>query len=525
MCYALTVTVLALLLVCSFGLAADYTLWTAPSVQKVFKADKPPDPPAPVHLTAAHNEFESVQLGITAGDEALKEVTVTALVLQGSRTPKGGRRMVVGSFPAPNIPVKLYLPHYVPCPNAGRDFPDPLPPLTGPFDVEANTSQPVWVELYVPPKVGPRECRLHVSVKPANAPAQSLSVDLTLRPFELPADVQPITTFGLSDSFVLQQHGVEPGTPEAQALVTKYYEFLLEHYVSAYSLPADLKSPEAAKYLNDPRLTSYVIPWKEDEAYLRDIGTYLDQHGWLSKGYMYVVDEPINKDSYDRIKAVAELIHRAYPKLRLTAPFYRAPDWDDKLTTYDVLTGSLGIWCPNEHYFDTNPRIYEQFRERQQAGEAGWWYVCCGPGEPYNNFFVSMDGFSHRLIFTQMHRLGVTGLLYWSTTYWNPSSTKDPWADIATVKDINPLIYGDGSLLYPGKQVGIDGPVGSIRLKLIRDGIEDYQYLRLLAEKRGEEAAKRAARALCKSLSEYCHDAEQLARVRDKIAAEISEAR
>ncbi|MBM3472594.1 MAG: DUF4091 domain-containing protein [Armatimonadetes bacterium] len=516
------VLVVVLVLLCSLAVAADYTLWTAPSVQKVFRADKPPDPPAPVHLTAAHNEFEAVQVVITAGDEPLKEANVTAYVGRG---PGGGRRLVVGPPVALDIPVRLYLPHYVPCPNAGRDFPDPLPPLTGPFDVAANTSQPVWVELYVPPKVGRRECAVEVFVKPANAPERHVRIDLTLRPFALPADVQPVFTVGLSEGLTTYQHEVKADAPEAKALMTRYYEFLLEHYASPYYLPVDLKAPEAAKYLNDPRLTSYIIPWKEDEAYLRDIATYLEQHGWLDKGYMYVVDEPINQGSYDQIKAAAALIHRAHPNLRLTAPFYRAPDWNDKLTTFDVLTGSLDIWCPNEHYFDTNPRIYEQFRERQQAGETGWWYVCCGPGEPYNNFFVSMDGFSHRLIFTQMYRMGVTGLLYWNATYWNPSSTKDPWTDIATVKDINPLIYGDGSLLYPGKQVGIDGPVGSIRLKLIRDGIEDYQYLRLLAEKRGEEAAKRAARTLCKSLSEYCHDANQLARVRDKIAAEIADER
>jgi hypothetical protein len=513
----LTPLILTPLLLSSLGCAADYTLWTAPSVQKVFRADKPPDPPTAVHLSAAHNEFEAVQVVITAGAEGLKDVTVAAHPAQRPSAPSAG------SFVAPRIPVKLYLPHYVACPNAGRDFPDPLPPLTEPFAVEANTSQPVWVELYAPPRVGPAECAVDVTVTPANAPAKSVRVDLTLRPFELPAEVQPVTTFGLSDGFILEQHGVSAGTPEAKALVTKYYEFLLEHYVSPCSLPVDLKSPEAAKYLNDPRLTSYIIPWKEDEAYLRDIATYLAQHGWLDKGYMYVVDEPINKDSYDRIKAVAAIIHRADPRLRLTAPFYRAPDWDGSLTTYDVLTGSLDIWCPNEHYFDTNPRIYEQFRERQQAGEDGWWYVCCGPGEPYNNFFVSMDGFSHRLIFTQMYRLGVTGLLYWSTTYWNPTTgTKDPWTDIATVKDINPAIYGDGSLLYPGEKVGIDGPVGSIRLKLIRDGIEDYQYLRLLAQRRGDEAAKRAARTLCPSLSDYCHDADKLSRIRDKIAQGIT---
>jgi hypothetical protein len=37
--------------------------------------------------------------------------------------------------------------------------------------------------------------------------------------------------------------------------------------------------------------------------------------------------------------------------------------------------------------------------------------------------------------------------------------------------------YGDGSLLYPGKKVGIDGPVSSLRLEVLRDGLEAFDYL------------------------------------------------
>jgi hypothetical protein len=44
---------------------------------------------------------------------------------------------------------------------------------------------------------------------------------------------------------------------------------------------------------------------------------------------------------------------------------------------------------------------------------------------------------------------------------------------------------GDGSLFYPGRTDRIGGnqdiPIESIRLKLIRDGLEDYEYLSLLA--------------------------------------------
>jgi Glycoside hydrolase 123, catalytic domain len=509
---ALLLALILMLLVVSLG-AADYTVWTAPSVQKVFRDDKPPPKVERyVNLTTAGNEWEAIQIVVTAGDEALEDVTVTTTVHAQTYS---------SDLTPPDVHPNLYLVRYVPCPSAGRDYPDPLPPLTKPFRVEAGTSQPVWLEVYTPRSVQ-LGFRLQCAVKPANAPPKEVWLSCRARRFALPAAVEPLTTFGLSDGFVLEQHGVAAGTPEAKALIARYYEFLLDHYVSPYYLPVDLKSPEAARYLNDPRLTSFIIPWREDEAYLRDMATYLDQHGWLGKAYLYVVDEPINRESYDAIRAAAELIHRAHPRLRLTAPFYRAPDWDASLTTFDVLTGSLDIWCPNESYFDSNARIYKQFQERQKAGEAGWWYVCCGPGGPYNNFFVQMDGFAHRLIFTQMYRLGVTGLLYWSTTYWSPGSgTKDPWTDMATVKDINPSIYGDGSLLYPGKQVGLDGPVASIRLKLIREGIEDYQYLRLLAQAHGEEAATRAARSLCTSLTEYCRDAEQLAQTREKIAREI----
>ena len=52
---------------------------------------------------------------------------------------------------------------------------------------------------------------------------------------------------------------------------------------------------------------------------------------------------------------------------------------------------------------------------------------------------------------------------------------------------------GDGTLFYPGLPDLIGGsthiPVESIRLKLIREGLEDYEYLALLEKSRGQKAA------------------------------------
>ena len=55
---------------------------------------------------------------------------------------------------------------------------------------------------------------------------------------------------------------------------------------------------------------------------------------------------------------------------------------------------------------------------------------------------------------------------------------------------------GDGFLIYPGKLIGVDGPVSSVRLEQAREGVEDYEYLHLLkqyAKAHPEDAQAEAA--------------------------------
>jgi hypothetical protein len=47
---------------------------------------------------------------------------------------------------------------------------------------------------------------------------------------------------------------------------------------------------------------------------------------------------------------------------------------------------------------------------------------------------------------------------------------------------------GQGFLIYRGETMGLDGPVASIRLKLIRRGSQDYEYFWLLSHKKGGRA-------------------------------------
>jgi hypothetical protein len=82
------------------------------------------------------------------------------------------------------------------------------------------------------------------------------------------------------------------------------------------------------------------------------------------------------------------------------------------------------------------------------------------------------------------------GLLYWGgMSYW--SGVEDPWTDPKTldrrVNGKGPLYNGEGSIVYPGRAVGYDGIAASLRLKALRDGIEDFDYLALL-ERMGRRA-------------------------------------
>jgi len=80
--------------------------------------------------------------------------------------------------------------------------------------------------------------------------------------------------------------------------------------------------------------------------------------------------------------------------------------------------------------------------------------------------------------------------------------------------------YGDGVLLYPGP----NGPIGSIRLANIRDGLEDYEYLWLLAQKDfGVEAARAVCQPVTRSLIDFTRVSQELAAQRDKIARRIQQ--
>ena len=92
-----------------------------------------------------------------------------------------------------------------------------------------------------------------------------------------------------------------------------------------------------------------------------------------------------------------------------------------------------------------------------------------------------------------------------------------PWHDPSFRMQFN----GSGSLFYPGTPCGIRGPVASMRLKNIRDGMEDYEYFALLERRAGSAAVRKIVDRIAPSWWGYTRDPKALSAARSELAAAI----
>ena len=500
-----TIVVVGGLVLCVASVAQDVQVWCASSAEKVFRDTAPREMPQQgVELSCAGNEYEAFQVVVTPqADVEQVRVAVAPFCSDG------------GAGAAAKVDVLEV--RYVSVPHTEQKlWPDPLPRHLRPISVKAGENQPFWIKIYVPSWHTPGRYRASVYVNVDGEWIAQVPVTLNVLPFTLPKTPSVRTAFGIWRAGLDAQHKVSRKFQARDYLYARYYEMLLDHRVSAYDIPFGLTDLRALKYLRDPRMTSYVIPYTEDRDKFLTLRKYLASKGVFSKGFFYPIDEPFSKKSYETLERRATFVHNMTGTGKVCSPFYRGPDFDKQKDLFDYAANWLDIWCINTGYY--GPKQMDKMEAAREAGGELWWYVCCGPGAPKANFFVTMEAMRHRMLFWQMYKYDIEGLLYWSTTYWNPKIIKDPWEDMATVKDINPKLYGDGSLMYPGSKVGFNIPVSSQRLECILDGLEDFEYLACLERACGREAADKMIAKLVTDMDTYSLDPDALGDVRAEIA-------
>lgn len=237
----------------------------------------------------------------------------------------------------------------------------------------------------------------------------------------------------------------------------------------------------------------------------------LRKHGLSKLAYVYGFDErPAAYD--DLIKGICKFVKERYPEVStFTTAGYMYHKRKDTPAGYQDW---MDWYCPLTSVYE--PELSDKLRA---LGKQVWWCVCCGPQYPYANF-ASMDypSIEGRLLSWMTFGYQADGLLYWHVNLWNQNKlldTTDPYLDWKPACIAN--MTGDGCLTYPTPA----GPVSSIRLENVRDGLEDYDYLSLLADAEGRPAAMACFARLVKTMKEYTCDPAEPYAVREEMAREI----
>ena len=278
-------------------------------------------------------------------------------------------------------------------------------------------------------------------------------------------------------------------------------------------------------------------PQKLNADYYRAYVRYFSDQDWLGRLFDYTRDEPKFlyqrttkrrecwnveevKDrpdtDWDKIKRRAEFLHKNAPglKLMVTTDRQAAETCFDRLFQVKGVGKYIDIWTVGITRMDGKPTTdtyNRNFRATYDAsfispGKELWWYHACGSHgcgdgseKGWPTVMVDLPAISTRIFEWLTYAYRTSGELYYETVFQYPYSykvVKGAGGKEAKVPDRNPFenVYyfgghGDGVLFYPGKPDYIGGtkhiPIESIRLKLIREGMEDYEYLKLAEAKKG----------------------------------------
>jgi hypothetical protein len=496
------------------GSPARAELGVASSLVKL-RPSSPVPPERTVELLAARGECEAAQIAVRAPD-GLRALSAEAEPLagaRGSRVPISLYRVATLSLPRGSGPD-----------GEAGEWPDPLVPARDayfgeprrafPVAVGPGRLQSIWVEACVPLAAVPGVHEGQVRLREDGALLGTVRVRLRVWPFALASTGRFTAAFGLPTRVGTRALG-HPGDPAlARALATA----ALRHRLSPYVLSADPPGGEcgARRCALDwsgydaevaPVLDGTLVPgvrgafaevriagrvWEGPEedlaATLRAWKRHFDERGWADRLRLYVLDEA-GPAQVPELARRARLAHEA--GIRVLATVVPLP----------ALAGLVDEFVPNLALLPDPPACMEgvawsyasclshgcdelppsgRARERMLREFAGW------PG-----YEIDRPGTAARAVPLLGVRRGLSGELHYDMLHgW----IGDPWRDPRAFAG-----NGDGTLLYPGLPEALGGtrpfPVESIRLKIIRDALEDVE---LLAMARAAGEGKLADRVLAR---------------------------
>ncbi|MBV8843467.1 MAG: DUF4091 domain-containing protein [Bryobacterales bacterium] len=518
----------ALLVFAVVGQAAAIDWWVASPLEKIKPTDPEPATPAKAAtIYAARNEFEPFQIVLRANGSAVQNVDVTCSDL---RTEAGD---TITSSDNVTIYAEQFIKITQPSLQSGvpGEYPDPLVPRIDryaneqrnafPLNLQSGSNQPVWIDMFVPDDAAPGQYSGKVTVTTNGAASFTVPVQLTVWSFALPSTSTLPSSYGFSGTSALKVHYGSYTSDQDLYIITRVYETAaLLHRVSingGSQVPPKYQYDHGQMSINWAAYDAEVGPFLDGSAiasgplhgakatsidlrmpasfgtpalqalYWQQSVRHFEDKEWDGRLFYYLWDEPALTD-FPKVAALGRAALQAAPSLRNLVT-----------TTPDrTLAPVVRIWTPLVNCLEVKPGFDDfcthtptskEYADVRAQSKGLWFYQSCashgcgGPGgkyfEGWPSYMIDASGPANRVMQWVAWKYQMEGELYYSMN--DAYTSGDAWTNIRQFSG-----NGDGTLFYPGTPGRIGGkthiPIESMRLKLIREGMEDYEYLALLAQ-------------------------------------------
>ena len=479
---------------------------------------------ANAQINMAKNEHEGIQLVVLAEKTHLNRVRLT----YGDFKQDNGN----GRIEAENISwrvVKYIHGNYkkdvdVSDPANIKHWPDPLMEQAI-FNVVQGAAQPIWLDVYAPADTPAGIYRGKVYIEPDGQSMTVVPITVKVWNFTLPKENHLRSMFLIWNDALAKYHNVSERDPKFREIRKKYVKAYLKHRVSPaqpcyypldmkYTLnedgstqidwsefdremqnsldaglntfhwpgsiimyPKRMQLYTGGPFIWDAKKQKYVwLDFVEEEDWIarpssgedkrlkeecRKIARHLKEKGWLDKCAAYVVGEPHKGrnahspavEDFEYARRMFKWMHEVDPGIKTMVSMIGAP-------LSKEIAGDIDIWGIDSSVLY---KVTEREKEEKAKGREVWtympwiyridWETGAWRIGPWYCWKYKIDGFGP-----------MTDITAWFSG--------DPWARETYVPGKFPNCW----IIYPGK----DGPVGSVRFEMLRDGMEDYEYLWML---------------------------------------------
>lgn len=258
-----------------------------------------------------------------------------------------------------------------------------------------------------------------------------------------------------------------------------------------------------------------------------EIGTAYDEYLTRFIARMLSKDKDYFKGSHDLFRQKLYDWHKvlseySVQQLVVTRPYLdMLDDTDlggkgDPLVDIFVMLGSQY----NEPYINKNGSIIkgitaaDVISAAQEKGCQVWSYTAMVQDNYSPTWALDYSLINYRILPGFLNQaMGFTGTLYWRANWFQ--NLENPWVSLTDGYQIAAL--GEGILVYPGEQAGLIEYAPSIRLKAMRDGVYDYDYVQMLKDEGYSAQAAMIVSSVATDYKNWTKDNDTLLRARKEM--------